>query len=237
MPTFNHVMLDLETLSLRTDACIIQIAAIAFDLETGELGPRFNAYVNESLLVGAKVGHIDVSTVGFWMQQNFAPTLGKAITDEDEMQYLSGALCNFVEWYEAVEAEVPEGVIEGLWSHGAGFDVPILSSAFYRAEVGPVPWHYRAPRDTRTLYALAPGGMPRPPKDETRKHDAQYDCECQIAQVCAAYAALLGRSAAAVPAMSFDQREDADLLGPNMYSIADADERSDEVRNAGPLGA
>jgi hypothetical protein len=196
---FNHVMLDLETLSTRSDACIIQIAAIAFDIETGELGPRFNAYVNESCLVGAKVGHIDVSTVGFWMRQKFGPALGAAITDEDERRCLSEALGEFDQWFanlaedtcedDAVPVvELSEGI--SLWSHGAGFDIPILASAYDRAGVGEVPWHYRAPRDTRTLFAVAPGGMPRPPKDEAREHDALYDCEYQIAQVCEAWRSL-----------------------------------------------
>ena len=36
--------------------------------------------------------------------------------------------------------------------------------------------------------------MPRPPKDETREHDAQYDCEYQIAQVVEAHAALREQS-------------------------------------------
>jgi hypothetical protein len=199
MSKFNHVMLDLETLSTRTDACIIQIAAVAFDVETGELGPRFNAYVNESCLEGAAVGHVDVSTVGFWMRQKFAPTLGAAITDEDERRDLYEALCDFGQWFANLAEDTCEDDAQpvtetsediSLWSHGAGFDIPILAEAHNRALIGEVPWHYRAPRDTRTLYAVAPGGKPALPKDETREHDAQYDCEYQIAQVCAAWAAL-----------------------------------------------
>src|SRR4051812_5008733 len=100
MPKFSNVMLDLETLSTRSDACIIQIAAVAFDIETGEIGSRFNAFVNESCLVGAKVGHIDVSTVGFWMRQKFGPTLGAAIQSEDEQRCLSEALGEFASWFE-----------------------------------------------------------------------------------------------------------------------------------------
>ena len=199
MPKFNHVMLDLETLSLRSDACIVQIAAVAFDIETGELGPRFNAYVNESCLVGAKVGHIDVSTVGFWMRQKFAPTLGASITDEDEQRNLYDALGEFDQWFanlaedtcEAGASSVVETAEEiSLWSHGAGFDIPILAEAYNRALIGEVPWHYRAPRDTRTLFAVAPGGMPKPPKAEAREHDAQYDCEYQLTQVVEAWKAI-----------------------------------------------
>ncbi|HEY3496237.1 MAG TPA: 3'-5' exonuclease [Polyangiaceae bacterium] len=200
MPKFNHVMLDLETLSTRTDACIIQIAAIAFDIETGELGPRFNAYVNEALMIGEPVGHIDPHTVGWWMRQKFAPALGAMLTDEDERRSLGEALGDFAEWYDNLTDNCDDG--EGkpptedirLWGHGATFDIPILQNAYQQrcpeVHEGQVPWHYRSPRDTRTLFDVAPGGMPKPPKDETREHDAQYDCEYQIAQVCGALAAL-----------------------------------------------
>ncbi len=184
---FNHVMVDLETLSTRVDACIIQIAAVAFDPETGELGPRFNAYVNETCLIGARVGHIDVNTVAFWMSQKVSAAMGAAVGSEDTGLYLSEALGSFAEWLQEEVEHDGEVALEGLWSHGATFDIPILQDAFERRcpEVceGKVPWHYRTPRDTRTLFALAPGGMPRPPKDETREHDARYDCEYQIAQV------------------------------------------------------
>lgn len=239
MPKFNNVMLDLETLSTRSDACIIQIAAIAFDIETGELGPRFNAYVNESSLVGAKVGHIDVSTVGFWMRQKFGPTLGAAITSEDDALFLSEALSQFSQWfYDLTDEEgddtKPAAEDVCVWAHGATFDIPILQNAFQErcpevCEAG-VPWHYRAPRDTRTLFALAPGGMPRQPKDETREHDAQYDCEYQVAQVCEAYKALqrqaeLAQNAIDLEAAALDPRPSAPIRG-----------RANETHDDPPVG-
>lgn len=83
-----------------------------------------------------------------------------------------------------------------LWSHGAAFDAPILAAA-YRAVGLPVPWHYRAPRDTRTLFDVAgivdhsawlkdrPGPMGIP-------HHALDDAICQARGVCDAYARLRG---------------------------------------------
>lgn len=41
-----------------------------------------------------------------------------------------------------------------LWTHGPGFDPPILEAAFHACGL-PVPWFYRAPRDTRTLFDAA----------------------------------------------------------------------------------
>lgn len=78
-----------------------------------------------------------------------------------------------------------------LWSHGSHFDGPILAAA-YRAVGLPEPWHYRAPRDTRTIFDLAgiddhsawlaahPGPLGIP-------HHALDDAICQARAVCAAY--------------------------------------------------
>lgn len=41
-----------------------------------------------------------------------------------------------------------------LWAHGAAFDPPFLTAA-YKALGLPVPFHYRAPRDTRTAFDMA----------------------------------------------------------------------------------
>lgn len=176
-----QVMIDIETLGKRINACLVQVAAVAFNIETGQLSHTFNGVIRNS------GGALDVDTVAWWMQQTHAPKLGAKLQDPsaagDECEVLE-ALCGFFRLCGA-----PDGV-DQVWAHGGtGFDFPILQSAFERCGLA-VPWHYRAPRDTRSLYDVAPGGMPRPPKDETRAHDAQYDCEYQIAQVCAAWAAI-----------------------------------------------
>lgn len=78
-----------------------------------------------------------------------------------------------------------------LWSHGSAFDPPVIAAA-YRACGLPVPWHYRAPRDTRTCFDMAgiddhsawlaslPGPLGIP-------HHALDDSICQARAVCAAY--------------------------------------------------
>lgn len=181
MPKFSHVMLDLETLSVRTNAALLQIAAIAFDIETGELGPSFCAFINDP----GKGVHYAPETIRWWMQQPRAAIIA-AQCEEHGVEIVS-ALSALGTWL--YEREDAHGELEGLWSHGLTFDVPILADAFERNDFTP-PWHYRTPRDTRTLFAVAPGGMPRPPKDETREHDALYDCEYQIQQVVEAWHAI-----------------------------------------------
>jgi len=81
-----------------------------------------------------------------------------------------------------------------LWSHGPAFDPPILAAAY--AAVGlPVPWHYRAPRDTRTLFDVS--GID-PEADGSYRtfmtayntgtaHHALDDAIAQAKSVCGAY--------------------------------------------------
>lgn len=81
-----------------------------------------------------------------------------------------------------------------IWSHGPQFDISILAAA-YEAVGLPVPWHYRAPRDTRTAFDLAgiddhstwlkqyPGPLGIP-------HHSLDDSICQARAVCAAYGRL-----------------------------------------------
>lgn len=175
----NHIMLDLETLSTRKDAAIIQIAARAFDPETGELGAEFCAFIKNP------TGHVDVQTVAWWMQQVPAAAIGAAVASDDAYPELRALEC-FASW---LGMQAPAGGWAELWSHGATFDIVLLENAYTRNGLAK-PWSYRVERDTRTLYAHAPGGMPTVPQDPQRKHDARYDCEVQIKQVVGALAAL-----------------------------------------------
>lgn len=194
-----HVMLDLETLSTRKNAAIVQIAAIAFDPLTGDIPlpvtGKFNRFVIDT------DGYIDPRTVAWWMQQKTAASLGKKI--ETCGVALDGALHDLREWYQ----EQPN--VAAVWSHGATFDIPIVEQRC--SELGlQTPWHYRHPRDTRTLFALAPGGMPAVQGHGGElTHDALYDCEIQIKQVVGALAALR------------EQRVQAELYTGN-YALGDS---------------
>ncbi len=188
---FKDVMLDLETLAKGARAHIIQIAAIAFDRDTGELGARFNMYVR-----GAQSGRtIDPDTVAWWMQQTVAPIMGAKLADahDTEVENLWAALCDFQEWFQAQETAAGGAGEVRVWAHGAPFDIPIVEDAFRELlETDDGPWHYRAPRDTRTLFDVAGFDVNSIPQDPDRAHDAEYDCELQIRQVCAALAKLRG---------------------------------------------
>ena len=169
-----HVMLDLETLSSQKNAAIIQLAAVSFDAQTGAVYSEFNRFTNDIF------GHVAADTVAWWMQQDFAPQLGKLLQTSGVPT--AQALADFCGWCSSQ-------TIEAIWSHGATFDLPVVGSALAAAGLK-TPWRYSAERDTRTLYALAPGGMPAVRSVAGTKHDALYDCHVQVKQVVGALAAL-----------------------------------------------
>lgn len=65
--------------------------------------------------------------------------------------------------------------IKGVWSHGLNFDIPILVSLF-AAYKQREPWHYRTPRDTRTMMMLA--GIDKVRATDV-KHSAEHDAIAQ----------------------------------------------------------
>lgn len=87
--------------------------------------------------------------------------------------------------------EPSEPVLCCLWSHGAATDAPWLAAAYHACGL-PVPWHYRAPRDTRTLFDLAgiddhSAWLKQHPGPLGIAHHSLDDAVCQARAVCAAW--------------------------------------------------
>jgi exodeoxyribonuclease VIII len=61
----NNIMLDLETMGIQSDAAIVAIGAVRFDLETGKVGESWYSPVDldSSLHLGLTVTE---STVQWW---------------------------------------------------------------------------------------------------------------------------------------------------------------------------
>lgn len=98
----------------------------------------------------------DPATVQWWNDQS--ADAQAAFSNPIE---LSVALLAFADWlcgldggaYHTHDGWRPSPSIR-LWSHGPAFDPPILAAAFKAAGMI-LPWHYRAPRDTRTAFDIA----------------------------------------------------------------------------------
>ena len=174
-----HLMLDLETFGVRTNAAIVQLAAIPFTFKDEDKFTSDTSAFNRYIQVN-DMASVDHSTLAWWLTQStdaqnaLAAGMEKAKPEQLVLEEFAAAF----DWRG----------IEGLWSHGAKFDIPILQSAFERYNI-PTPWQFRTPRDTRTYYLFRIGDI-KPPLVEISDltaHNALDDCVIQIRQVLAAH--------------------------------------------------
>lgn len=193
-----HIMLDLETWGTAPGCDIRSIGACIFDpgrgtvADAGAGGKQFTQSFYVATQDGCARGLTrNPQTVQWWSEQSDAAKA--AFTDPvdlvDGLRRFSDWLWNVAECPNLAGEAMPADI--RIWSHGANFDPPILAAA-YEACGLPVPWHYRAPRDTRTIFEAA-GMDPHRCLDmftTGTHHHALDDAICQARAVCAAYKAL-----------------------------------------------
>jgi exodeoxyribonuclease VIII len=137
-------MIDLETMGTSTNAAIIAIGAVAFDIETGELGEKFYDVID--LDTSVKCGGVmDTSTVLWWMAQTKEAQREFERVGEHEFDVLLD-FNNYMSKFDDVK----------VWGNGASFDNVILANAYRRHKVLDVPWEYYNDRCYRTMKSLAP---------------------------------------------------------------------------------
>lgn len=174
-----HVMTDLETVGVRPRSALLQIGAVAFEARSGGriLNDRvFNQYVDPASCIDLGMT-ADGSTLGWWLKQGQDARMRVSSALEDgRAVVLPVALERLTAWFHDVVGE-PEGV----WGHGACFDVSLLQLAYDLCGMK-APWDYRAPRDTRTLFSLI-GGFPVVETTGFVLHDATDDSVLQAMAV------------------------------------------------------
>lgn len=98
----------------------------------------------------------DPTTVDWWNGQS-----AEAQSAFENPVDLAIVLTKFSSWLKSHGVNSKDQNSVRIWSHGAAFDPPIIEALYYAAFEDPkkesnfFPWHYRAPRDTRTLFDLA----------------------------------------------------------------------------------
>jgi len=138
-----QVMIDIETMSTASDAAIISIGAVKFNT-MGEVREAFS--VNVSLQSSIDLGlRVDGATVYWWLVQSEAARL--ALTESKVS--ISAALVSLSNWLGKDSKHIK------VWSNGADFDLPILTTAYKLADIK-LPWAYRNTRCYRTLKSLYP---------------------------------------------------------------------------------
>lgn len=178
-----NVMIDLETLGTSASAAIVQLGAVKFD-PTDTVSVSVDTFertisIDSNLRAGRTV---DGSTIEWWLRQS----------GEARRSIVSGPVSLFMALYDFADWLGLPAEIEGLWSHGAAFDVAILEDA-YRGSTRAAPWDHRVVRDTRTMFWLAESlcGWERPTRETA--HTALADAIAQAEDVRSAQAALSGR--------------------------------------------
>lgn len=111
-----QVMLDLETMSTKSNAAIASIGAVMFSKDDGIID-KFYRTVDLRTCKGAGL-HVDPETVKWWSQQS--EEAQKALTIDNVS--LNQALDDFNEWYGKDKKPV--------WGNGATFDNVIISHAY-----------------------------------------------------------------------------------------------------------
>lgn len=170
--------IDLETMATTPDAMILSIGAAWFDRDTGEVQtPPFYRVI---IITAGPARKMDPSTVQWWLLQSEPARLAVAGKD------LTGS-CTLADALDELSVVIESGV-ERVWGNGTMFDLSILEDAYRQIRVR-VPWHYRAPRDMRTLVdaAQALGFDPQSISFKGDMHRADHDAVHQARVISAAW--------------------------------------------------
>lgn len=161
-----HIMVDIETLSTKSNAFVTQIACVAFDDNYEILGDFCRTI---DIWKPQEGSHIDGKTVAFWQEQDSGvreKSLGGTVDPEDALADLFSWLCIYK--------------VDTIWANSPSFDLVILNDMFDRL----LPTHNNLPpfykwRDVRTVKAVA---RDRGVNFDDLKpvHDALDDCNIQI---------------------------------------------------------
>lgn len=179
-----HIVLDLETLGTGPGCVILQIGAVAIDLESDE-APGEGEVFGTTISVGLSLVHgfmVDDATHGWWLEQDrdLAWSVMSGNTEPER------ALRDFGQWVEKVGGKY-------VWGNGPDFDVSILR-AYYEEFCIDWPFAYNAPRDVRTIVDLAKrqGFDPKSIPFEGNKHDGVDDALHEAKLIRGAYRMLSG---------------------------------------------
>ncbi len=152
-----NIMIDIETLSTRSDAAILSIGAVKFDLVTGAVCDPFLVSVDPTSYDEQSAFKIDGATVTWWKKQGASAQKALEI---NRVATPFIALDRLTEWFE-MEGFDGKDAESHVWANGPQFDLTILRHAAGIAygSQDDVPWKFYQERDVRTF--LDAKGYPR----------------------------------------------------------------------------
>lgn len=183
------ISIDLETTGSDFNAGILSIGAVAFNRNTGAIGPEFYAPVK--LVDTLYYGKVSASTLRWWMQQSKAAA---QVFNDPKSMPLYDALRGLNDFLRARPANCC------VWGNGSSFDITILEHAFHAVGVDGFEPDWKPKfwciRDLRTLVDVAALGKADIAFKGTA-HNALDDARHQAGIAVAAFAKLSGKIVAA----------------------------------------
>ena len=156
-----HLMVDLETLDVKTTSTILTLGAVRFD--------PFNNSPMKELYLRVEIDSQDAlgctvsdDTLKWWNQQDTS-IMEEAFDPRDRIP-----IHEVINQFHALAWNCDQ-----FWSHGATFDLMILQNIYDKLG-RTYPWNSWQMRDTRTLFDLADPEMP-----QNAKHNALEDAKRQ----------------------------------------------------------
>jgi exodeoxyribonuclease VIII len=138
-----EVMLDLETLSLADNGCILSIGAVKFNPRTDEIFSHFEVFINPQSCTDVGLV-IDAGTVMWWMESE-RDAARKELMACPRLSLVQ-SLSMFSAW---MKGDRP------VWGCGSDFDNVLLRNA-YKAAGLDCPWEFWNNRCYRTMKAQFP---------------------------------------------------------------------------------
>lgn len=176
MEQWTDIMVDLETTGTDlTDSGIIQIAAVFFNLKTGEVGPSFNRCLALPVEAGKHRFEWNVDTLRWWTSDSNRKNILQEILNDSENPRV--VINDFVRWIRV------NGTGKSLhfWSKPSHFDYTLLDKYFryYRFEN---PFVYWKARDMRSyiLGLVFPEELPDLKLKSDDAHNALADVMFQV---------------------------------------------------------
>lgn len=157
-----HLMVDLETLDVKSTATVLTLGAVRFDPFSN--APMKELYLRVDIDSQDKLGcTVDDNTLKWWNQQDVS-IMEEAFDPRDRIP-----IHEVINQFHALAWNC-----DAFWSHGATFDLMILQNLYDRLG-RTYPWQYWQMRDTRTLFDI--GHDPEMPQGS--KHNALEDAKRQ----------------------------------------------------------
>jgi hypothetical protein len=173
----NDVMIDIETMSTKTNATILTIGAIKFRQSELLAVKQLDMEEMETFYIRVDINscaenEMDISeeTREWWGKQNES-AYHEAILNQENRVHIRVALEKLCEFVEGCEM---------FWAQGIGFDYIILESALRKFGLD-IPWKFWNLRDLRTVLGVVGVSLKRVKrKYKMVEHNALNDCYVQL---------------------------------------------------------